>query len=130
MSLEVLARDRLARRVEPRHLTEARPGSEEMWQVDGARLIVVRQVADFTPVAVDLDDGERGIGQGIDAGARPRLGGDRAGREADPEGNGQADRRSEDAQRALHVGTPPRSVSRLSCASQCREIDTAVDSGP
>jgi len=39
----VLARDRLARRVEPRHLTEARPGSEEMWQVDGARLSPVKQ---------------------------------------------------------------------------------------
>jgi hypothetical protein len=130
VSLEVLAGDHLAPRVEPRHLTETRPRSEEMWRVDGARLVVVRQMADCTPVAVDLDDGERGIGQGIDAGPRPGLGGDRVGREADTEGDGEADRPSKDEQRALHVVTPPRSVSRPSCGSQCREIDTAVDSGP
>jgi len=125
VSVEMLARDHLARRVEPHHLTEARPGGAEMWQVHSARLVVVRQMPDLVTVAVDLDDGEGGVGQGVDAGARPRLGSAHSWRAADTEDDGKA----EGERRILHGEAPPRSVSRLASGPQCQEFDTAVDSG-
>src|SRR5262249_61012912 len=42
VSVEMLACDHLARRIEPHHLTEARPGSAEMWQGHSAPLLLGR----------------------------------------------------------------------------------------
>jgi len=100
--VEMLARDRFVRRIEPLHLTQARAGGDEMRQIDGARLVVVRQVAELAPVRSDLDDCERGVGQGVDSGGRPRFCGRHAGHQADGE--------SERDDRASHVGSPPRSI--------------------
>jgi len=120
--VEMLARDLLVGRVEPLHLVQSRASRDQVRKVDGARLVVVGQVADLSPVGRDLDHGERGVGQRVDAGARPRLGGGHAGYQ----NNGESER----TERSNHDESPQRSVSRAARRSQCREIDTAVDSGP
>ncbi|OLB11666.1 MAG: hypothetical protein AUG80_14770 [Candidatus Rokubacteria bacterium 13_1_20CM_4_68_9] len=122
MIVEMLACDGFVGRVQPLHLAPSRAGGDQVGKVDGARLVVVRQMADLPAVRRDLDHGERGVRQRVDACARPRLGGGQAG--------DKDDRESERSGRSSHHGSPPPAVSRAAGRSQCREIDTAVDSGP
>jgi hypothetical protein len=61
--VEVLAGDRLAGGVEPLHLAEARARGPQMGEIDGARLVVVGEVAHRPPVGRGLDDGECSIGE-------------------------------------------------------------------
>src|SRR5262249_6523534 len=60
VSVEMLACDHLARRIEPHHLTEARPGSAEMWQGHSARLVVGRQMPELAALSGHLADGGGG----------------------------------------------------------------------
>jgi len=59
--VEMLACDGFVGRVQPLHLAPSRAGGDQVGKVDGARLVVVRQMADLPAVGPGLDDRERRI---------------------------------------------------------------------
>lgn len=85
MLVEVPAGGLGAGRIEPLDLREAGAGGLEVGDVDGAGLVVVREVAEPPPVRRDLDGGEGRVGQARDPRAGPLLGHAAGGREREGE---------------------------------------------
>jgi len=74
MLVEMPARDRGVRGIEPFHLGQSRSRGLEVRGVDGASLVVVGEVPYLSPVGRDLDDGEGGVREPVDTSARPFFG--------------------------------------------------------